>query len=359
MLQSNSRLNRRMAFSWLPILPSLLVGCLLAAACSTVSPTDSGAGADTITAPASGETTAVETPAATTISAAAVVKLATPTPESPAADIKLPTPTPTLAGNGGVQLSPSPLATLAPGAIVQPSPAPTPDGVTRSVRVPILMYHYLSVPPPDADIYRQDLSVPPELFAQQLDRLQAEGYMTINLYDLMAALTQGAALPPKPVIITFDDGYRDNYTNAFPLLKQHGMKATFFVLTDFMDEKRPAYLSWDMAREMLQGGMSIESHGRNHVSLKGKDKDYLVWQALGSQETLKFELGVQPHFVSYPAGEYDQNTIDIFKSANYWAAVTTQQGTAHSSRDPFELSRVRVRNTTTPDKLIALLNADW
>ena len=221
------------------------------------------------------------------------------------------------------------------------------------------MYHYISTPPADADIYRVDLSTPPDLFAAHLDRLLAEGYTTISLYQLLAHLVQGTALPDKPVVITFDDGYRDNYENAFPLLRQRDMTATFFVVTDFLDEERPLYLSWDMAREMLAGGMSIESHSRNHASLAGQDDDYLVWQALGSLETLQYELGARPRFVSYPAGDYDQRTIDIFQSAAYWAGVTTSQGAQQASDRLFELERIRVRNTTTPDDLIRYLEADW
>lgn len=266
---------------------------------------------------------------------APIVALPTPTPVTQALSLPTPTPIPT------------------------PPLAPTPDGMQRTLRVPILMYHYVSTPPPGADIYRSDLSVPPATLAAHLDRLVAEGYATISLYDLTANLTQGVPLPDKPVIITFDDGYRDNFTNAFPLFQERGLTATFFVVTDFIDEQRADYLTWDMARAMLAGGMSIESHGRNHVSLEGKDTDYLVWQALGSLETIEHELGVRPRFVSYPAGEYDQNTIDVFRSANYWAGVTTEQGATHSSTNPFELRRVRVRNTTTPDKLIELLQVEW
>jgi peptidoglycan/xylan/chitin deacetylase (PgdA/CDA1 family) len=236
---------------------------------------------------------------------------------------------------------------------------PTPDGSTRSVQTPILMYHYLSVPPPDANLYRLDLSVPPDLFEQHLIRMQTEGYTTISLYELLAHLTQGAPLPDKPVILTFDDGYRDNYEHAFPLLRQYGMKATFFVVTDFIDEQRPEYLTWGMVRKMYAAGMSIESHGRNHVSLRGKDADYLVWQALGSLETIQAAIGVRPRFVSYPAGEYDQLTIDIFRSANFWAGITTIQGATHESDKLFELRRVRIRGTTTPDELARLLALDW
>jgi peptidoglycan/xylan/chitin deacetylase (PgdA/CDA1 family) len=255
--------------------------------------------------------------------------------------------------------TPVPEPTPAPTATPTLAVEPTPDGVVRTAKVPILMYHYISTPPADANAYRVDLSTPPELLAAHLDRLLAEGYTTISLYQLLAHLTQGAPLPEKPVVITFDDGYRDNYENAFPLLRDRGLTATFFVVTDFIDEQRPVYLSWNMAREMLAAGMSIESHGRNHFTLEGQDENYLVWQALGSLETLQYELGVRPRFVSYPAGDYDQRTIDIFHSANYWAGLTTTQGTQQSSEHPFELERIRMRNTTTPDSLIRSLQADW
>jgi len=254
-------------------------------------------------------------------------------------------------------------ATLIPTPIVLPTPTPTleptPDGDLRTARVPILMYHYLSVPPEGADRYRLDLSVAPDLFAAHLDRIQAEGYTTISFYELVAHLTQGAPLPDKPIILTFDDGYRDNYENAFPLLVEHQMRATFFVVTDFIDEARPEYLAWDMAREMLAAGMSIESHSRNHATLRKRDNDYLIWQILGSLETLEYELGVRPRFISYPAGEYDQATIDIAHSANYWAGITTEQGVVQRSDELFELQRVRIRGTTTPDDLAALLSAEW
>ncbi len=254
-------------------------------------------------------------------------------------------------------------ATLTPTPIILPAPTPTlvptPDGNLRTARVPILMYHYLSAPPANADRYRIDLSVVPDRFAAHLDRIQAEGYTTISFYDLVAHLVQGMPLPDKPLILTFDDGYRDNYENALPLLVQHHMKATFFVITDFIDEERSEYLTWDMAREMLAAGMSIESHSRNHATLRKRDNDYLVWQILGSLETIEYELGVRPRFISYPAGEYDQATIDIVRAANYWAGITTRQGVIQSSAALFELQRVRIRGSTTPDELAALLSEEW
>ena len=290
---------------------------------------------------------ATATPIATTITTTIATATITVT-VAPARNSllgRLPTPTP-------VPPTPTPTASALP--------QPTPDGVARDISLPILMYHYLSEPPAGADIYRRDLSVTPEQFAAHLDRLLTEGYTTISFYQFLEYLTLGSPLPAKPVILTFDDGYRDNFVNAFPALKERGMVATFFVVTDFLDEERPAYLTWEMAREMLAAGMSIESHSRNHASLAGKDDDYLVWQALGSLETLQFELGVRPRFVSYPAGEYDQRTIAVFQSAGYWAGITTVQGMDHSGERPFEFERIRVRNTTDADELIRLMErVDW
>ncbi len=232
------------------------------------------------------------------------------------------------------------------------------DGVNRTVTVPILMYHYLSVPPPDADIYRLDLSVTPNLFAAHLDRLLAEGYQTISLYALFEHLANGTQLPEKPVVLTFDDGYRDNYANAFPRLVARGMTATFFIVTGFIDDNSPRYITWDMAREMFAAGMSMESHSINHFSLKGRDDDFLIWQALNTAETIELQLGIRPRFIAYPAGEYDWRTIEIFRSANYWAGVTTKPGATHSNDNLFELRRVRIRGTTSADDLSQLLQTE-
>lgn len=233
------------------------------------------------------------------------------------------------------------------------------DGQIRSVYVPILMYHYLSVPPENADIYRRDLSVSPELFAAHLDRMIAEGYTVIPLRDLVAHLLQGTPLPPKAVVITFDDGYRDNYEHAFPLLRERNLPATFFLVMEFINQGRPEYLTWDMVTEMAAGGMDIEVHGVDHTTLRGRSQVDLEFQAVRSLETIQNLLNYQPRFLSYPAGEYDEQTIDVFRRAGYWAGLTTVQGATHSSSNLFKLSRVRIRGTTTPDELVRLLAVDW
>ena len=263
--------------------------------------------------------------------------------------------------HNGLPETPTPMPTPTPETrpIVTPKPPAAPDGLVRKARAPILMYHYASAPPPAADIYRRDLSVSPALLRSHLEALVDAGYTTISMYDLVNHLNQGAPLPEKPVILTFDDGYRDNYENAFPLLQEFGMTAMFFVVTDYMDAGNPVYLSWDMAREMQAAGMYIESHGRDHTSLRGRADDYLIWQALGSAETIEYELGVRPRFITYPFGHYDGTTIRIFESAGYWGGVTIRGGTVHTADDLFQLKRVRVRGTTTATELLRLLAADW
>jgi peptidoglycan/xylan/chitin deacetylase (PgdA/CDA1 family) len=221
------------------------------------------------------------------------------------------------------------------------------------------MYHYLSEPPPNADIYRRDLSVSPALFAAHLERINAEGYTVISLYALITHLTEGTPLPPKPVVLTFDDGYRDNYENAFPLLRTYGVTATFFIVMEFINRERPEYLTWEMVKEMAAGGMSIEAHGVDHTTLQGRSAVDLEFQALRSYETLQNALGVRAHLISYPAGEFDEQTIAIFQKAGYWAGFTTVQGATHRSDDLFRLPRVRIRGSTTPDELARLLALDW
>ena len=130
------------------------------------------------------------------------------------------------------------------------------------------MYHYISVPPAGADIYRRDLSVTPALFESHLKYLTDAGYHAITLDDLLYALAQGRELPAKPVILTFDDGYEDNYTNAFPLLQKYNMVGHFFIISDFVNQERPGYMTWPQIEEMAAAGQRFGSHSRDHPNLK-------------------------------------------------------------------------------------------
>jgi len=268
------------------------------------------------------------------------------------------TPTPTWTPTPTASAAPSstPTATLSPTPT--PTPYPTPDGQARSVRVPVLMYHYISAPPPDADVYRRDLSVTPANFEQQLRYLADNGYTTVTLKDLVYHLALGSPMPERPVILTFDDGYRDNFIHAYRLLRRFNSVGTFFLVTSFIDENRSGYLTWGQVRVMHRGGMEFGSHTFSHPDLRGQGVDYLVWQIVGSQEAIAERIEEPVRLFSYPAGFYDQPVIDVLHSAGFWAAVTTQQGARHASDSLYELKRIRVRGDDTLEEFAAKLAYD-
>jgi peptidoglycan/xylan/chitin deacetylase (PgdA/CDA1 family) len=245
---------------------------------------------------------------------------------------------------------------IEPSVTSRITPLPTPlKAFSWTLKVPILMYHYISVPPKDADKYRQDLSVTPDAFRAQMQYLVDHGYSTIDPYDLSLAIVNKRDIPDKSVIITMDDGYRDNYENAYPILRELGLTATFFVVTDFIDQHNPNYMNWSMIGEMARAGMRIEPHSRTHPDLDGQEPDFVVWQVQGAQETLEAHIGYRPRYFSYPGGRYDDNVLAIIKKLDFWGAVTTVGGKWHGYEDRFEWTRVRVRNTTTLEEFGELI----
>ena len=172
-------------------------------------------------------------------------------------------------------------------------------------------------------------------------------------------LTLGEPLPEQPVILTFDDGYRDNFLHAYRLLRRYNSVGTFFLITSFIDKIRPEYLTWGQVRVMHRGGMEFGSHTYSHPDLHGQDLDYLVWQIVGSQEAIAERIEEPVRFFSYPAGSYDQQVIDLLHSAGFWAAVTTRQDNLHSSDALFELKRIRIRGNDTLEQFAAKLEYNW
>ena len=234
-------------------------------------------------------------------------------------------------------------------------PVATPTALPEEARVPILMYHYVSELPPNPDRYRLDLTVLPADFRAQLQYLADNGYHTITLTDVFLHLKQGYPLPEKPILLTFDDGYRDAYDVVFPMVLEYGFTGTFFVLATPTHFESPDYLTWEQMKEMADAGMEIQSHGRDHVDLRNRSNDYLVYQIVGIQEAIHFHTGRLPRFFCYPAGQYDANVIAVLKSAGYWGAVTTAWGKTHTQNDLFEMPRIRVRGSDTLASFVSKL----
>ena len=244
-----------------------------------------------------------------------------------------------------------------PTATNTPLPLPTPHEVySWTLKVPILMYHYISEPPADADKYRIDLSVAPDDFRRQMTYLAENGYTTINLADLSRAIADKQDLPAKPVIITIDDGYRDNYENAFPILQEYGLTAAISLVTNRIDEGHPDYLTWAMVEEMAAAGIQFIPHTKTHIDLHGQSRDALIWQILGSQETIAAHVGYTPRYFVYPSGRYDENTVTILKELDFWGALTTLSGKWHGFDDRYEWTRMRVHNYTVLPEFVDLVD---
>ena len=238
------------------------------------------------------------------------------------------------------------------------TPTPTEVPLPDEAEVPILMYHYVSDLPSDADAYRRDLSVSPEAFEAQLHYLDEAGYHPIALMDLYLHLTEGYPLPEKPVILTFDDGYRDAYEVVFPKLLDHGFPGTFFVLATPAHYESEAYLTWSQMKEMSDAGMDIQAHGRDHLDLRGRSYNFLVYQILGIREAIEFHTGRVPRFYCYPSGRWDADVIKVLQSAGYFGAVTTEWGRTHTRQNLFEMPRIRVHGGGSLGSFISNLEGE-
>lgn len=162
------------------------------------------------------------------------------------------------------------------------------------VDVPVLNYHKI-------DTLHHSLSLSPQEFEDQIRYLHESGYTGITPDQLMAHHKYGRGLPEKPVLITFDDGYADNYTNAFPILKKYGFTATIFLVTGKMG-RDPNFLSWEQAREMQQAGFVFGSHTVNHVVLTEMATEAALAELTGSAQDMERELGVRPKYFAYQIG---------------------------------------------------------
>ncbi|MBQ7705128.1 MAG: polysaccharide deacetylase family protein [Selenomonadaceae bacterium] len=209
---------------------------------------------------------------------------------------------------------------------------PEPEGF------PILEYHTVTKnPDPSSEIY----NVPPAEFSAQLDYLQENGYTTITLNDYIKARRFGDPLPPKPIILTFDDGYADNYSEMLPILEAHGMTAVIFVITNEINKH--GYLTLDQLKDLQRRGIEIGSHTADHLPLVTLNDEFLINQIRVSKIFLEWS-GLNPiASLSYPNGVYNTEIIEMLKTENYLAAVTGEAGLNTLETDPYKLRRVHIR----------------
>ncbi|TAN32589.1 polysaccharide deacetylase family protein [bacterium] len=253
--------------------------------------------------------------------------------------------------------SDSPPATPAPALVARVADAGDPSSgrdyfVSRSqseviplgrqnVDLPILMYHYIRQPPaPRGDWMGFKLSVSPADFHAQMDWLGANGYHPVDFNDLRAYFSGRQPLPSKPIVITFDDGYADLFTTAYPILLAHRFKAVAYIVSAFVGQSR--YVSAAQVVQMDRAGIEIASHTVDHANLARSSPPSIMRELLDSKRWLEQELGHPVLDFAYPSGKFNAQVVADVRLAGYDTAVTTQSSTSHSLADRYTWARVRV-----------------
>jgi peptidoglycan/xylan/chitin deacetylase (PgdA/CDA1 family) len=287
-----------------------------------------------------GNPTPTETPSALPFSSATSTTTATALPTEP------PTSTPT---------SLPPTATIdslfATAVCGQPA-LPTPG--RKQVYAPILLYHHIG-----SDNFEQDgvsdsrYNVTLAEFSAQMELLRTLGYQTVRTADVTAAMVAHGNLPARPIVISFDDGWEDQYQNAFPVLRAHGLTGAFFITSTYPDAK--GFVTWTQLQEMASAGMEIGSHSRTHPHLP-KIREDLAWQEIRlSKVELEKKLKVPVDAFSYPYGEMgsDGTLAMQVSQALYKAAVGVEAGSLQY--EFFYLRRIEVLGSMSRSDFIRSL----
>ena len=213
----------------------------------------------------------------------------------------------------------------------------------RTTKVPILVYHHVSQSDPEGSSGLRRLTVTADVFAQQMQYLQDNGYHVITFGDLADYFEHGKELPTLPVIISFDDGWETQFEYALPSLEKYRYSATFFVVTDYIG--RPGFISWPQLQTLVTDGMTIGSHTRSHPRLaRIKDPEKLWDQIYNSKAILESQLQASVEEFAYPYGSYNAKAAAAVKQAGYRAGRGCCSGIAHTSSDVFTLKAVMVPN---------------
>ena len=214
------------------------------------------------------------------------------------------------------------------------------------------MYHHIS-DKPTHNVLDQSLTITSKLFRQQMDHLKQRGYSTITFNQLFAALYYNGPLPAKPIILTFDDGYDDAYTYAYPALVQHGFSGMFYIITGKVGWQ--GQMTWSQMSQMLASGMQMGSHTVHHVDM---GQVYTNSPEQAQQELQVSRTTMQQHFGTiiqqfcYPSGEPFRHgslylrrvIVGLLVSDGYIGATTDpgMTGTEQNSQFPFVLLRLRI-----------------
>jgi peptidoglycan/xylan/chitin deacetylase (PgdA/CDA1 family) len=226
------------------------------------------------------------------------------------------------------------------------------QGQTK-IKIPILMYHYVEYVKDDGDLIRKKLDIVPSLFEAHLQALRKANYETYYVRDIPDIMNGTIHYSTRSAILTFDDGYEDFYTDVFPLLKKYHMRATQYVIYDYIGKK--GFLNEQQIRELIDSDLvEIGSHTLDHIYLKQSPKLYADKQIIESKKKLEERFGIKISTFAYPYGAFNPDNIEGVKKAGYTAAVSVISGEMQSQDNLFYLSRIRP-GLFTPQSMIRVI----
>ena len=226
----------------------------------------------------------------------------------------------------------------------------------KDIKIPILIYHAFFTPELEDDEY--NLSCTQDRFDETIKIMLDNGYTFITLEDLYKYNNGEIGLPEKVMIITMDDGWLGNYTDAFPVLKKYNVPATIFIVNTLVGTED--YFSWDQAKEMYDSGLvKIHCHGYKHIAYGDVSKDTLVSDYTKSHQEIEEHLGEKiQKIMAYPAGNSSAESIKWLKEVGFEVQVQTKYGTVNKSRnlDLTDLGRIRAEKASA-NRILSTINS--
>ncbi len=237
---------------------------------------------------------------------------------------------------------PSPTETSTPQPSETPPPTSTPEPQwylqgPDEVIVPILLYHHIGDSPGNSPYY-----VSPYAFEQQMYLLRAWGYETISVELMVRAIKEGALLPPKPIILTFDDGSVSVFTNALPIMQKYNFTGTVYLVHNFIGFTN--YMNAEQIRSLYASGWEVGSHSLSHADLTERP-DRQREEIIDSRRRLEAILGVPVLSFAYPFGAYNADSVQFARQAGYIAAAGLGNETLQRSRNLYYLYRMDVKGS--------------
>jgi len=227
-------------------------------------------------------------------------------------------------------------------------------GVPGHATVPILMYHVINPPPANAPY--PGLYVPAGEFAAQMQALKSAGWHPVTMDQLQANWTRGVPLPAKPIVLSFDNGYASQYTNALPVLRRLGWVGVENIQLSGLPPSEGG-LTDGQVRGLIAAGWELDTQGISHADLITLDASGLRYQVATARQILRSRYGVPVNWFCYPSGHYDASVIAAVKSAGFVGSTTVVPGWASRSDDPYRLPRLRVLGGTSPSALLAQITS--